>query len=298
MLLLDLGVFHRKSHAVSLKESLIWVAVWVSLALVFGVLVYYEFGKAKALEYLAGYVVELSLSVDNLFVFILIFSYFSVPAKYQHRILFWGIIGALLLRFIFILAGAALLSKFHWLIYVFGFVLVYSGVKMISSKDKEMDPEKNYIVRFFRRMMPVTDSFRGNNFFIRESGRLFATPLFIVLIVVETTDVIFAVDSVPAILAITRDTFIVYTSNAFAILGLRSLYFSLAGLMNLFRYLHYGLSLILVFIGVKMMIVEWYKIPIEMALTVVVSILFLSIILSLLIKKENSHEEEKNTGNN
>lgn len=291
MLVIDLGLFHRKAHVVSLKESLVWVGVWVAFALGFSLLVRYWLGPDSALMFLTGYVIELSLSVDNMFVFLLIFSYFHVPAQYQHRVLIWGIIGALIMRFAFILAGVTLLNNFHWMIYVFGAILVYSGYKMIAEKDKKIEPDKNPVLRLFKRFMPVSSDYHGTKFFIRDNKRWVATPLFIVLLVIETSDVIFAVDSVPAILAITTDTFIVYTSNAFAILGLRSLYFSLAGIMGMFRFLHYGLSFILVFIGLKMLIIDWYKIPVSIALFVVLGILTGSIVLSLLIKPK-----EGNTG--
>ena len=284
MLAIDLGVFHRKAHSVSFKESLLWTIVWMGLAMIFNALIYFWKGPDKALEFLTGYLIELSLSVDNLFVFILIFGYFHVAPKYQHRILFWGIIGALILRVIFIFAGAALLVKFHWMIYLFGGILIVSGYKMFFQKDKKIDPDKNPVLRLFKKFFPVTDQTHGSKFFIKQNNKWFATPLFLVLLIVETTDVIFAVDSVPAILAITRDTFIVFTSNAFAILGLRSLYFALAGIINVFRYLHFGLAAILIFIGLKMVLADVYKLPIEVALISVVGILITSIIASLVIK--------------
>ncbi len=287
MLALDLGVFNRKDHVVSMRESLIWVSVWVTLALGFAWLTLKWFGKEIALQFITGYVIELSLSVDNVFVFVLLFSYFNVPSQYQHRVLFWGIIGALAMRAAFIFAGAALLENFHWMIYLFGGILVISGAKMLKQdEDKKIDPEKNIIIRFLRRTMPVSDKFHGNKFFIKENGKNVATLLFVVLVMVELTDLIFAVDSVPAILAITREEFIVFTSNAFAILGLRSLYFALAGVMNLFRFLHYGLSIILIFIGIKMIVSGFYKIPIEWSLAIVVGVLVLSIVLSLAFPKK------------
>lgn len=252
MLALDLGVFHRKAHVVKIKEALIWSAVWIALALLFNVGVYYWRGPQTALEFLTGYLLEKSLSVDNVFVFLLIFSYFRVPALCQHKVLFWGILGALIMRTVFIAAGIRLIQQFHWVIYVFGAFLIFTGIKMALQKDKEIYPEKNPVIKLFRRLMPVTqDHDEESRFFVRKAGRLHATPLFVALLVVETTDVIFAVDSIPAILAITRDPFIVYTSNVFAILGLRALYFALAGIMPMFHYLHYGLSAILVFVGVK-----------------------------------------------
>jgi tellurite resistance protein TerC len=286
MLLIDLGVFNRKSHVISFKESLTWVGVWVTLSMVFAFLVYELFGKEKALMYLTGYVIELSLSVDNLFVFILIFSFFSVPAEYQHRVLFWGILGALVMRLIFIFAGAALLERFDWMIYFFGVILVYSGIKMVTEKDKKIDPEKNVIIKFLRRTLPISNQYHGDKFFVRENGKVVATLLFVVLVMIEVTDLVFAVDSVPAILAITTDRFIVYTSNAFAILGLRSLYFALAGVMGLFRYLPYGLSVILVFIGAKMLLHSFVPISVEVSLMVVMGVILISILTSVLIKEK------------
>ena len=282
MLALDLGVFHRKAHAVSLKEALVWCCVWVSLALTFNAGIYIWDGPEKALEFLTGYLIEYSLSVDNVFVFAIIFSYFAVPAAYQHRVLFWGILGALVMRAIFIAVGAALLTAFHWLIYVFGGFLIITGIKLLLAGDHKLEPEKNPVVRLVRRVMRVTDEYDGQHFFLRKNGQLWVTPLFIVLVVVESTDVIFAMDSIPAIFGITLDPFIVYTSNVFAILGLRSLYFLLAGIMDMFRYLKVGLSFVLCFVGVKMMIVDLYKIPIGVSLGVVAGILALSIVVSLL----------------
>jgi tellurite resistance protein TerC len=281
MLTLDLGVFHRKAHAVSLKEAGVWSCIWVSLALVFNFGIYYLWGQEKALEFLTGYVIEKSLSVDNLFVFLMIFQYFNTPAEYQHRILFWGIVGALILRAIFIATGSALLSNFHWMIYVFGGFLVITGIKMFMQGDEKIEPEKNPVVRLFQRMMPVTHNYHGQNFFVSKDGKRQATLMMVVLIVVETTDVIFAVDSIPAIFAITTDPFIVYTSNVFAILGLRALYFMLAGVMEMFVYLKVGLSFVLVFVGVKMTLVDVYKIPIGASLGVIGGILLLSVLMSL-----------------
>lgn len=292
MLLIDLGVFNRKSHVISFKESLTWVGVWVILSMVFAFLVSQWFGKERALMYLTGYVIELSLSVDNLFVFILIFSFFSVPAEYQHRVLFWGILGALVMRLIFIFAGAALLERFDWMIYFFGVILVYSGIKMVTEKDKKIDPEKNVIIKFLRRTLPISNQYHGDKFFVRENGKVVATLLFVVLVMIEVTDLVFAVDSVPAILAITTDRFIVYTSNAFAILGLRSLYFALAGVMGLFRYLPYGLSVILVFIGAKMLLHSFVPITVEVSLMVVISVILISILASVLIKEKQPANPE------
>jgi tellurite resistance protein TerC len=288
MLALDLGVFHRKSHTVKLKEALAWSAVWIALALIFNAGVYHWMGKAKALEFLTGYVIEKSLSVDNIFVFIMLFAYFRVPAEYQHKVLFWGILGALVMRAIFIALGVALIQKFEWIIFVFGAVLIYSGYKMAVEKDKEVHPEQNPILKLFRKAFPVTKDFEGNKFWVRRATGLLATPLMVVLVVVETTDVVFAVDSIPAVLAITHDPFIVYTSNVFAILGLRALYFALAGVMNIFHYLHYGLSLILIFVGVKMIVSHWYKLHIGIALGVVAGILVVSVAASLIWPKKQS----------
>ena len=282
LLALDLGVFHRKSHEVKIKEALIWSGVWISLALAFNAFVYFTRGSGPALEFLAGYLIEEALSVDNLFVFLLIFSYFRVPSIVQHKVLFWGILGALLMRALFIVAGISLIEKFHWIIYVFGAFLIYTGIRMVTEQGKEIHPERNPVLRLFRRLVPVTETYVEDRFFVMKGARRFATPLFIVLLMVETTDLIFAVDSIPAILAITRDPFIVYTSNVFAILGLRSLFFALAGLMKLFRYLNYGLCFILVFVGLKMLLAELFKIPIVVALGVIIAILGASILVSIL----------------
>ena len=288
MLAIDLGVFHRKSHIVSFKESLAWTVVWTGLAMLFSTIVYFWKGPEKSIEFITGYVIELSLSVDNLFVFILIFSYFHVPLMYQHKVLFWGIVGALVMRVIFIFAGVSLITKFHWIIYVFGAIIIISGIKMLFQKDKKIEPDKNPIIRLIKRLIPVTKSYYGDKFFIKiRKGVWAATPLFIVLVFVEITDLIFAVDSVPAILAITTDPFIVFTSNVFAILGLRSLYFCLAGMINLFRFLHIGLAAILIFIGLKMVFSDVYKIPIEYALVAVLSILLTSIAVSLIFKRKH-----------
>ena len=296
MLALDLGVFHRKTHEVKTKEALAWSAVWIALALLFNLGIYFWYGKSEAVEFFTGYLLEKSLSVDNVFVFLLIFSYFRVPAQYQHKVLFWGILGALVMRAVFIALGITLIQQFHWIIYVFGAFLVFTGIKMALSKDKEIHPEKNPVLKLLRKCMPITPNFEENKFFIRANNQWHATPLFVVLLVIETTDVIFAVDSIPAVLAITRDPFIVYTSNVFAILGLRALYFALAGVMRLFHYLHYGLSLILVFVGIKMVLADIYKFPILIALSVIVIILGLSITASLRWPqaiKDQEHPPEK-----
>ena len=286
MLALDLGVFHRKSHEVKIREALIWSGVWISLALIFNVGIYFLMGKEKAIGFLTGYVIEKSLSVDNLFVFIMVFSYFNVDTRYQHKVLFWGILGALVMRAIFIFAGVALIQQFHWIIYVFGAFLIFTGIKMLVQKDEKMEPEKNPLVRLFKRFFPVTDTVHGDRFFVRINAKTVATPLFIVLLIIEFTDLIFAVDSIPAILAISTDTFIIFTSNVFAILGLRALYFALAGIAKLFYYLKYGLSAILVFVGVKMVIAGFFKIPVMYSLLVIVSILTLSILASVIFPKK------------
>ncbi|HEX5171950.1 MAG TPA: TerC family protein [Cyclobacteriaceae bacterium] len=286
MLALDLGVFHRKSHSVSVKEALIWTGVWITLSMLFNLFVYYYFGKEKAVEFFTAYLVEKSLSIDNIFVIIMIFSYFSVPDSYQHKVLFWGIFGALVMRVIFIFAGIELIHKFHWLIYIFGGFLVVTGVRMVIGEDKPMEPEKNPLVKLVRRIFPVTDSFEGDNFFVKKDHKTWGTPLFIVVVLIEGTDLIFAVDSIPAIIAISDDTFIVYTSNVFAILGLRSLYFALSGIEKYFTYLKYGLATILVFVGVKMCIIDFYKIPVEISLIVICFLLAISMIASVLVKKK------------
>ena len=286
MLALDLGVFHRKSHEIKIKEALIWSAVWIGLALAFNYGIYVFLGKEKAIEFLTGYVIEKSLSIDNLFVFIMLFTYFNVNTKYQHKVLFWGILGALVMRAIFIFAGVALINKFHWIIYVFGVLLVFTGIKMLFHKDEKIDPDKNPLVRLFKKFFPVTDQENGDKFFVQINGRTLATPLFIVLLIVEFTDLIFAVDSIPAILAITNDTFIIFTSNVFAILGLRALYFALAGITKYFYYIKYGLSAILVFVGIKMTIVDFYKIPILYSLFTIATILFISVLVSLAFPKK------------
>src|ERR671924_658097 len=282
MLALDLGVFHRTAHVIHIREALVWCALWMALALLFNLGVYVRLGSEMALEFLTGYLLEKSLSVDNIFVFLMIFTYFRVPYLHQHKVLFWGILGALLMRALFILTGITLIQKFHWIMYVMGGFLVLTGIRMALHKDAEINPERNPVLKLFRRVVPVTENYEDGRFFLRRSGRLFATPLFIVVLVVETTDVVFAVDSIPAILAITLDPFIVYTSNVFAILGLRALYFALAGVMQLFHYLPYGLSFILAFVGVKMLLVDIYKIPIGMALGTVAAVLVISVIASIL----------------
>ncbi len=273
LLALDLGIFHRKAHAVSIKEATIWSVVWITLALLFNVGIYFWRGSQTALEFFTGYLIEKSLSVDNIFVFVLIFSFFAVPAIYQHRVLFWGILGALILRGTLILVGATLLERLHWIIYIFGAFLIFTGARMALQKEVEVRPEDNFLVKLLRRVMPVTDEYERDRFFVRRAGRLFATPLLLVLLIVESTDVVFAVDSIPAIFAVTQDPFIVYTSNVFAILCLRSLYFVLAGAVDKFHYLKLALSAILVFVGIKMVVAEVYKIPIGVSLSVIGAIL-------------------------
>jgi TerC family integral membrane protein len=289
MLVLDLGVFHRRAHTVKFREALAWSVAWIALAAIFAVVIFFWHGRTPALEFVTGYVIELSLSVDNLFVFLLIFRFFQVPAIHQHKVLFWGILGALIMRAIFIAAGVTLIERFHWIIYVFGAFLVYSGIKLFFQNEAEIHPEKNPVLRLFRRLVPVTKDYVDNKFFVRSPG-LYATPLFVVLLVVETTDLLFAVDSIPAILAITRDAFIVYTSNVFAILGLRSMYFALAGMMEMFRYLHYGLSLVLVFVGAKMLVSHYLEIPTPVALATVAGVLVISVIASMANPRKETAE--------
>lgn len=289
MLALDLGVFHRKAHVVSFREAIGWTVAWVTLALLFNIGVAHYAGPEKAVEFLTGYVIEYSLSVDNIFVFALLFSYFSVPPMYQHRVLFWGILGALVMRAIMIGAGVVLIAKFAWIIYVFGGFLILTGIKMIVKREEQIHPEQNRVVKLFKRFMPVTRDFRGNHFFVRENGILMATPLFVVLLLVEMSDVIFAVDSIPAIFAVTKDPFILYTSNVFAILGLRSLYFALSGVLDKFHYLKVGLGVVLSFVGVKMLVAhtEW-KIDTHFSLAVIVCVIGASIVASLIWPKKIS----------
>ncbi len=287
MLSLDLGVFHRKSHSVSVKEALSWTCVWLTLAMLFNLFVYYYFDREKALEFFTGYLIEKSLSVDNIFVIILIFSYFKVPSAYQHKVLFWGILGALVMRVIFILTGVELIHRFHWLIYIFGGFLVFTGIRMLTSGDLKIDPEKNPVIKLARKFFPITPSFEGDRFFVKREGKNWATPLFLVVLLIETTDLIFAVDSIPAILAISDDSFIVYTSNVFAILGLRSLYFALSGIEKYFKYLKYGLSTILVFVGLKMCIADLFKIPTEVSLIVIGFTLVIAMVSSRLFPGKN-----------
>jgi tellurite resistance protein TerC len=286
MLAIDLFVFHRDAHEVSFREAGLWSAIWVALGLAFGAFLWAWQGGQVAGEYVAGYLIEKSLSVDNIFVFALIFGYFAVPAKYQHRVLFWGVVGALVFRAIFIAAGAALLEHVHWTIYVFGAFLVFTGIRMARSSGTHVDPSKNRVLRAFRRVVPVTDAYEGQRMLIRRAGRWMATPLLAVLIIVETTDVIFAVDSIPAIFAVTDETFLVFTSNAFAILGLRALYFLLAGMLGRFRYLRFGLAAVLVFVGAKMLLADVWTTPIWASLAVIVVTIGCSVLVSWLRPEE------------
>lgn len=303
MLALDLGVFHRESHVVKVKEALTWSAVWISLAFVFCGILYFFWDKIPhesteynnsqaALAFLTGYIIEKALSIDNVFVILMLFTYFSIPAKYQHRVLFWGIIGVLVMRAGMIFAGVALIKNFDWMVYIFGFILIAAAIKMIVMKDKEVNPEKNPVLKLFRKMMPITKELHGQQFFTKVSGKTWATPLFVVLLLVEATDLMFAIDSVPAIIAITRDPFLVFTSNIFAILGLRSLYFAIAGLMGMFAYLAYGLSAILAFVGVKMLLqgpILDYKMPVEWSLGIILGILAVSVAASYWFPPKGGH---------
>ena len=289
MLALDLGVFHRPGHEIGFREALGWSAMWVAMAGAFAAIVLFWLGHQAALEFVTGYILELSLSVDNLFVFLVIFRYFSVPGEQQHRVLFWGIMGALVMRGVFILAGVGLIHRFHWVLYLFGVLLIYSGIRVCAMGEHEIDPSKNPVVNALRRIVPVTDEYQGGNFVVRSwqgNAGLYATPLLIVLAVIETTDVLFAVDSIPAVLAITLNAFIVYTSNVFAILGLRSMYFAVAGLMKVFRYLHYGLAVVLIFIGLKMLVADYFPVSTLAALGIVVVVLGTAIVASVMNPKE------------
>ena len=281
MLALDLGVFQRNPHKIKVKEALIWSAVWVILALIFNVFIYYDMGEQKALEFFTGYLLERSLSVDNIFVFVLLFSYFKVPALYQHKVLFWGVLGALILRAILIGIGSIMVAKFGWIIYIFGGFLLFTGFKMAFQTDKEIEPENNIIIRTFKKLFPVTHEYHDGKFIVKINNKKFATPLLVVLVAVEFADLVFAFDSIPAIFAVTTDPFIIYTSNIFAILGLRTLYFAIASIIHKFHYLKIGLSLILIFIGFKMLIIDLYKIPIVFSLSIIALILVASIVYSL-----------------
>lgn len=291
MIVLDLGVFHRKSKEIGVKDALMWTSVWIVLAFCFNVFIYYQLGEEKAYEFFTGYLIEKSLSVDNIFVMILIFSFFNVPTAYQHKVLFWGILGALVMRVCFILVGVELIHKFHWLVYIFGAFLIYTGSKFFTQSDVKIDLEKNTMVRLARKWFRFTPNFEGDNFFVRKDGVLWATPLLIVVLVIEATDLVFAVDSIPAILSISDDAFIVYTSNVFAILGLRSLYFVLSGFEKYFAYLKYGLAVILIFVGLKMCLADFYKVPIEISLTFIITTLALSIMASLALQARSAEKK-------
>jgi tellurite resistance protein TerC len=288
MLVLDLGFLQRPGHTVKFREALAWSFTWIALACAFAVLVYFRYGHATAVEFLTGYVIELSLSVDNLFIFLLIFRFFRVSPDHQHKVLFWGIVGALVMRGIFIVVGIGLIRRFHWITYIFGALLVYSGIKLFRQQGAGIEPENNPVLRLFRRWVPVTEDYEGDKFVVRRRG-LYATPLLAVLVVVETTDLLFATDSIPAVLAITLKPFIVYTSNVFAVLGLRSMYFVLASMMELFHYLHYGLAVVLIFIGAKMVASNYYQIPTGVALGVVAGVLLVSVLASLLHPRSQEH---------
>ncbi len=297
LLAFDLGVFHRKDHKISAKEGIIWTVIWITLAMIFNLFYWMWQGDEKAIQFFTGYVIEKSLSIDNIFVFLMLFTYFRVPGKYQYKVLFWGILGALIMRGLFIAIGSILISQFHWVLYIFGAFLIYTGIKMGLAGDEEVEPEKNPMLRFIRKYLRITPTYVNGHFFTRVKGTLYATPLFVVLITVETTDVVFAFDSIPAIFGVTKDPFIVYSSNVFAILGLRALYFALAGLMDLFSYLKYGLSAILTFVGVKMLVSpHWIKIEDIFSLAIIGSLLTISIVASILKRKppeKREHPEEK-----
>jgi len=283
LLTIDLKVLNRNPHEISIKESLMWSGVWIGLSLLFNIGVYFWLGRESALQFFTGYLIEKSLSIDNLFVFLLLFSYFKVPTRYQHKVLYWGILGALVMRGLLIILGAALITRFHWILYIFGLFLVITGIKMALQDEKqEVHPERNIVVRFFKKFFPVVPGYHEEKFFIKTNGKRYGTLLFIALIVIETTDLLFAVDSIPAIFAITQDSFIIYTSNVFAILGLRSLYFALAGIIDLFFYLRHGLSVVLTFIGLKMLFMGYVNIPIGVALGVVGTVLFIAVAASMM----------------
>ena len=298
MLTIDLGVFNKKSHTIGYKEALLFSAVWITLALIFNFGVFRYMGNQKGMEFLTGYLLEYSLSVDNIFIFVLLFGFFNVPKRYHHKVLFWGIVGAIIMRAVLIGLGIALVSQFHWILYLFGIFLIITSIKMFFSKDDVVEPDKNPVVKLFRKYFPVKDSYVKDKFFVIENAKKFATPLFIVLIIIETTDLVFAFDSIPAILSITQDPFIVFTSNAFAILGLRSLYFALANLMDKFKYLKYCLAVVLFFIGIKMLIADIFHISITLSLIVVASLIFISVIISLINSKitntRNGQNKRKN----
>jgi len=284
MLALDLGLLRRGAREVGFREALAWSGAWIALACTFAAVLFFWHGRGEALQFVTGYVIELSMSVDNLFIFLVIFRYFKVPGEHQHKVLYWGILGALVIRGLFIAAGVGLIRRFDWIMYAFGALLIYSGIKLLRESKAEIHPEKNPVLRLFRRILPVTDEYEGGRFFVRRPT-LYATPLFIVLLVVETTDIVLAVDSIPAVLAITLNAFIVYTSNVFAILGLRSMYFALAGMMDMFHYLHYGLSVVLIFVGLKMIGAHYVTVPTEWTLAIVLGVLATSVVASVALPK-------------
>ena len=292
MLALDLGVFNRKSHVIKMKEAMLWTLFWVTLALLFCAGIYFFYGHAKAMEFVASYLIEYSLSIDNLFVFMLIFRFFNVPRAFEHKALFWGILMALVTRGVFIFAGVALINTFNWVMYIFGAFLIFTGIKMALNKQTEVHPDKNIAIKLLRYIIPVTNKFSGAKFFIIKRGIRYATPMLAVLLALETTDILFAIDSIPAVLAISKDPFIVYTSNVFAILGLRSLFFAISGLMKLFHLLHYGLAAILTFVGVKMLIEDFFHVPVAASLLVIISILAVSIVSSVIWPDPKNEEGE------
>jgi len=294
MLAVDLGIFHRKSHVVGTREALVWSGVWIGLALLFNLGVWKWFGAQRGLEFLTGYLIEKSLSIDNIFVFVVIFAALRVPPLYQHRVLFWGILSALILRAGMILGGTALLTRFHWLIYVFGAFLVFTGIKLFVQRDQGPNPEDGAVLRLAKRVIPSTEKYSADSFFTIENGRRVATPLFMALLLVEATDVVFAVDSIPAIFAVTDDPFIVFTSNIFAILGLRSLFFLLAGVVDKFRYLKVGLAVVLVFVGSKMALVDLYKVPPLLSLVFIATVLVGSVLASLWVSNRQSRDLRAN----
>ena len=299
MLALDLGVFHRRAHAVSLKEASIWSVVWITLAMVFNAGLYLFAGPEPALQFFTGYLIEKSLSVDNIFIFLLLFTFFKVPAAYQHRVLYWGILGALIMRGTLIAVGVALIESFHWIIYLFGAFLIFTGIRMGFHKEIEVHPENDLLLKFIRRFVPVTENYEHDRFFVRRAGQVMVTPLLLVLLVIDTTDLIFAVDSIPAVFAVTRDPFLVYTSNIFAILGLRSLYFVLAGIMEKFYYLKLGLSVILTFVGVKMVLADVFSLPTALSLVVIAVVLTIAIVASIVRTRHQaakSREPEAQAG--
>jgi len=294
LLALDLGVFHRKSHAIGIKEAMIWSAIWLAVAVVFNVIVYFWQGQETAMEFAAAYIVERSLSVDNLFVFLLIFSYFKVPAVHQYRVLFWGILAALILRAVFIITGITLIQNFHWLIYLFGAFLIYTGIKIAFKKEDDgADLSQNRVLKWSKKVLPTVEHYDGGRFFSKYAGKWVVTPMFLVLLVVETSDLIFALDSVPAVLGVTLDPFVAYTSNIFAILGLRALYFALAGCMLMFRFLSGGITLILIFVGAKMLVSGFYEVPVEIALGVIMLVLAIAIGLSVMIPGQKEGHAQK-----